>query len=78
VRHAGRRCCAMPVFLVWRKLDDIAGPDFFDWTAFALHATRTSRDNQRLSERMRVPHRARTRFESDSRASGSRRSFTLK
>ena len=45
VRH--RRGCrrAMPVLLAGRKPDDIAGSDFLNWTALALHPAAASRND---------------------------------
>jgi hypothetical protein len=37
MRHGGRRSRAVPVLLARREPDDIAGTDFFDRPAFALH-----------------------------------------
>jgi hypothetical protein len=49
----------------WRKPDHITGSDFLDWAAFDLHPAAASRDNEPLAERMRVPSRPGTRFESN-------------
>ena len=51
------------MFLAWRKPDDIAGVDFFDRPAFALHSAGARQNNQGLPKRMRVPRRARAGLE---------------
>ena len=51
-----------------RKPDDIAGPNFRNWPAFALRPPETRRDDQRLTERMCMPGGASTRLERDARA----------
>src|SRR5436190_18253352 len=61
--HRGRRRSAVPMLLVRRKPDDIARPDFLDWSALALHPAATGCDNQSLTERMRMPRGASTRLE---------------
>ena len=55
----------MPVLLTGWKPDDITGPDFLNWAALALRPTAAVRDNQRLTERMRMPGDARTWFKRD-------------
>ena len=45
----------MPVFLARRKPNDIAGPDLLDRSAFALGPPAASRDDEGLTERMRMP-----------------------
>ena len=53
------------MFLTGRKPDHVAWPDFLDRAAPTLRAAAASRDNQRLTEWMRVPSGTRTRFECD-------------
>src|SRR5882724_6077939 len=65
MRHRGRRCRAVPMLLTGRKPHDVSGPDFLDGSAFGLHPAKTSRDNQRLTERMGVPHGSGTGLESN-------------
>ena len=62
----------MPMFFVRRKPNNIAWPDFFNTSAFALGPAETGGDNQRLAERMRMPGGARTRLERHSRATHAR------
>ena len=50
-----------------REPHDIAGADFLNRAAFALHPAATGRNDQRLAERMRMPGRARTGLEGDER-----------
>src|SRR5690242_3475708 len=68
MRHSRGRRPAVPMFLVRREPDHIAGSDLLNWTAFTLHPPATGRDNQRLTQRMPVPGRARPRFKGDARA----------
>lgn len=60
MRHRRRGHCSVPVLLARWKLDHISGADLFDGTAPALHTAAAGGDNQRLTERMRVPRCART------------------
>ena len=41
VAHRGRRRRAKPVLLAGRKPDNVAGADFLDWAAPALHPAAT-------------------------------------
>src|SRR2546426_6984289 len=45
----------MPMLFARRARDHIAGPDDLDRAAPALHEATAGRDNERLTERMRVP-----------------------
>lgn len=54
---------AVPVFLVGREPDDVAGPDLLDRAAFALRAAEAGGHNQRLSKRVGVPGRSRAWLE---------------
>jgi hypothetical protein len=65
VRHGGRRGSAVPVFFTRRKPDYIARTDFLDRPALALDTPTAGRDDQGLTERMRVPCRARTGLETN-------------
>jgi hypothetical protein len=67
VRHRRCRRRTVPVLVVRRTPDDIAGADFLDRPAFALRPADARRDDQRLSERMRVPCGARAGLERDNR-----------
>jgi hypothetical protein len=53
------------MFQPWRKPDDVTGPDLLDRAALALHPTEPSGDDQRLTERVRVPGRAGAGLERD-------------
>src|SRR5205823_3827515 len=77
VRHRVRRCRAVPMLLVRRKPDDIAGPDFLDRSAVALRPAKAGSDDQCLTERMRMPCGAGTRLEGDARAMHTRRFWCL-
>src|SRR5882724_1131372 len=59
MRHAGGRRCAVPMFLAGRKPHHVAWPDLFNRSSFGLYPSKTSRDDQSLAERMRVPRGAR-------------------
>ena len=72
VRHRARWHCAVPMFFVRREPDHVARPDFLDRSAFALRPSQTGDDDQRLTEWMRMPGSARTRLESDARATNAR------
>src|SRR4029079_10819862 len=52
---------------------DVAGPDFLDGTALALSPTTAGGDDQRLTERVRVPGGAGPRLECDAGSSNTRR-----
>src|SRR6266571_819619 len=47
--------CAMPMLLARRAPNYVARPDDLDRAAPALHKTAAARDDERLTERMRVP-----------------------
>src|SRR5438477_4641227 len=51
--------CAMPMLFARRAPDHVAGPDDLDRAAPALHEAAARRDDERLTERMRVPITAR-------------------
>src|SRR5882762_10117829 len=55
MRHRRGRRCAMPMLFARRAPDDIAGTDNLDRPAPALHEAAAGRDDERLTERMRVP-----------------------
>src|ERR1051326_4583303 len=63
VRHGGGGCGAMPMLLIRREPDHIAGANLLDWAAFTLCATAAGGDNECLTERMRGPCGAGARFE---------------
>src|SRR6266436_9547318 len=65
MRHCGRRCRAVPVFLAGWKPDDIAGTDFFDRSALALRPAKAGRDDEGLTKRMGVPRGAGAGLEGD-------------
>src|SRR5437016_10077114 len=55
--------CAMPMLFARRAPDHVAGPDDPDRAAPALHEAAARRDDERLTERMRVPITARAWLE---------------
>src|SRR5882762_287814 len=63
VRHARGWRRAMPVLLAGRTPNHVARPNFLDGFAPALGPSESRCDDQGLAERVRVPRRARTRFE---------------
>jgi hypothetical protein len=73
VRHRCGRRRAVPVLLARREPNDIARLDLLDWPALALREAAAGRHDQRLSERMRVPGRARAGLERDAGAADTRR-----
>src|SRR5215831_11003140 len=68
----GRRR-AVPVLFARREPDDVARPDLLDRPALALRETAAGRHDQCLSQRMRVPGRARAGLERDASAADARR-----
>src|ERR1051325_8321279 len=58
---------AMPMLFTGRKPNNIARLNLFHRPALALRPTNARGDDQRLTERMRVPRRARTRVERNTR-----------
>ena len=54
------------------------GADFLDWSTVALHASATGGDDQRLTERVRVPGGAGAGLEGDDRATDACGSVPLK
>jgi hypothetical protein len=62
VRHGRRRCCAVPMLLSGREPNDISGPDLLDRAAPSLRPAAAGRDDESLTERMRVPCRPRARL----------------
>src|SRR5712692_8193543 len=63
VRHGRGRRSPMPVLLAGREPDHITGPDLLDRPAFALNPAAASRDDESLTEWMRVPCSPRARLE---------------
>src|SRR3954468_13899011 len=68
----------MPVFFARRKPHHITRPDLLDRAAQPLHTAAARDDDQRLSERMRVPRGPSTRFERDGSTRNTSRSWRLK
>jgi hypothetical protein len=64
VRHGRGRCGPMPVLLTGRKPDHITWADFLDPTAPTLDPAAASRDDESLTEWMRMPCSPRARLES--------------
>jgi len=61
-------CCggrAMPVLLAGFERHDVARTDLLDGSVPTLHAAKARGDDQRLTERMRMPGRARAGLEGD-------------
>src|ERR1700737_634118 len=73
VGHRRSRRCAMPVLLTGLEPDYIPWTDLFDRPALALHPAAPEDDDQRLTQWMRVPCRARAGLEGDGVAGRSRR-----
>ncbi len=78
MRHRRSWTCPMPVLFVRRKPNHIAWPNLFDRSTFALRPTKPGRDDQRLTEWMRMPGGAGTRFERDACATNTCRFGRLK
>src|SRR4029077_10398722 len=64
---------AVPMLLTRGKPDHIAWPDFLDRATLALRPAQSRRNDQRLTEWMRMPGSARTRLESHAGATNTRR-----
>src|SRR5579863_3037131 len=75
--HRRRRRCTVPLLLTGLEPYRIARTDAFDRLAVALYSSGAGDDDQRLPQRVRVPGRARPRFEGDDRAGHSRRRAAL-
>src|ERR1700730_4239806 len=65
MRYRGRRRRSVPMLLTGRKPDHVTWPDFLHRAAPTLHPPETGRDNQRLTEWMRMPSGPSSRFECD-------------
>src|SRR6267378_5696407 len=53
--HSSGRCGAMPMLLARRARDHVTRSNHLDRAAPALHEAAAGRDDERLTERMRVP-----------------------
>ena len=69
---------SVPVLLVRRKPNNIARPDFLDWSTLTLSPANTGRNNQSLTEGMCMPGSARTGLERDPRATNTCRLRSFK
>src|SRR5262245_7130588 len=69
MRHRRRGRCSVPMLQSRWEPNDIARPHLLDGTSLALHAAKARQDDQRLSERVRVPRGACSRLKCN--ASGS-------
>src|SRR5271165_910616 len=67
VGHSVGRSCAVPMLFIGREPDDVARTDFLDRAALALHPAEPEGDEQRLTERVRVPGSPCPRLERDDR-----------
>ena len=65
VCHCGRGCGSMPMLLARRKPDHVARPDFLNRTAPMLCQPNAPRDDQCLTEWMRMPCGAGARLKRD-------------
>src|ERR1700722_1537905 len=78
VSHGRRWRRPVPVFLSWREPDHIPGVNLLDRGTFPLNPSTACRDNQCLSERMRMPGGTRSRLKGDAGATDKRRVGCLK
>src|SRR5271166_3420012 len=62
VRHGRGGGRPVPMLLAGREPHDVAGPDLLNRAALALRPAQPRCDDQRLTERMRVPGCPRARF----------------
>lgn len=58
--HGCGGCCAVPVFLPWWEPDHVPGANLLDGAIPTLCEAAASGDDERLTERVRVPSRPRT------------------
>src|ERR1700722_8237789 len=65
VGHGGGGRGAMPMFLARREDHDVARTNLLDRAAFALRPAAAHRDDEDLTERVRMPGGARSRLERD-------------
>ena len=65
VGHGRLGCCTVPVALVRLEEHHVAGMDLLNWAALSLHLPQPGDDDNRLAEWMKMPVRARARFECD-------------
>src|SRR3954469_6184637 len=65
----------MPMLLTRLEPDHVAGPDLLDGSAIALDQAGAERDDEHLSQRVRVPCRASARLEGAGVTGGARRRF---
>ena len=72
VRHTSSRRGSVPVFFTGWKPDHIARTNLLDGAAFALRPATARCNDERLSKRMCMPRRPRTRFERDTRTLNER------
>src|SRR5215218_4037903 len=72
VLHGGLWRRAVPVLFVGREPDDVAGADLLDGASFALREAEPEQHDERLTERVRVPGRARAGLEGHRRARRAR------
>src|SRR5438034_11844731 len=77
VGHGAGRRGAVPMLVLGRAPDDVAGADLDDRLALALGPAHAGGDEQGLAERMRVPWGARARLEAHNRPGEPRRRLAL-
>lgn len=73
MRHGCGRRSSMPMFDAWRNPYNIASLNFLNWGAPLLDQPRPRRDDQRLTQWVRVPSSTSARLERDGRTSDARR-----
>jgi hypothetical protein len=73
VRHCSRRRCAVPVLFTRREPDYVTWPDLLDRPTVALCPAAARRDDERLTEWVRMPCRPRTRLKCDAGSRNERR-----
>ena len=68
----------VPMFQTGREPNHVTGPNVLDSAAFALNPTDAGRNNQCLTQRMRVPRRPGARLKGDARPGRPRGVLRLK
>src|SRR5882762_8201485 len=72
--HRGRWRRSVPMLYAGRARDHVTGPDFLDRAAPILRPAKAGRNDQGLTERMRVPGTPGARLKCDAGAGGTCRS----
>lgn len=75
VRHRGSRGSAVPVFDTRREPDHVTRTNLLNRAVLLLHPAATKRNDERLSEWVRMPDSAGSGFKGDAGSCGASRGF---